>query len=90
MAINGYGTNTISFNATGSGTYNYNGSPGTVTSYSWYQDIYVGYLWPIYYSGSSPMTLKLNFNSDTNGAFSGTLYTNTQVTINGSFTLSAP
>lgn len=90
MAINGYGTNTISFNATGSGTYNYNGSPGTVTSYSWYQDIYVGYLWPIYYSGLSMMTLKLNFNSDTNGAFSGTVYSTTPFSISGSFTLPAP
>jgi cyclophilin family peptidyl-prolyl cis-trans isomerase len=68
----GLGTIAIGFDTVGGGTYTYSGgSPGTVTGYSWTQDIYRGNLWPIYFSGLVPMTLQLNFTNNTAGAFSG-------------------
>lgn len=86
----GIGTITNDFDGDGGGDYFYSGSAGTIDSYSWYQDIYRGYLWPIYYSGLVPMTLKLEFASETNGVFSGTAYSATPFDVSGSFTLLAP
>lgn len=84
----GLGMLTIGFDAAGGGTYNYSGSPGSVTSYTWTQEIYRGRLWPIYYSTLAPMTLRLDFTNATEGAFSGTAYSTTTFSVSGTFTLS--
>jgi hypothetical protein len=88
----GLGTIAIAFDMAGGGTYTYSGgSPGTVTSYSWTQDIYRGNLWPINFSGLVPMTLQLNFTNNTAGAFSGTAYTSpTASAVSGNYTLTTP
>ena len=88
----GSGTIAIAFDTAGGGTYTYSaGSPGTVTSYSWTQDIYRGKLWPIYFSGLVPMTFQLNFTNHTAGTFSGTAYTSPNTTaVSGNYTLIAP
>jgi hypothetical protein len=88
----GLGTIAIVFDAAGGGTYTYSGgSPGTVPSYSWTQDIYRGNLLPIYFSGLFPMTLQLNFTTNTAGAFSGTVYTSPNpTTVSGNYTLTGP
>jgi peptidyl-prolyl cis-trans isomerase A (cyclophilin A) len=93
LVFNGrVGTIAIAFDTSGGGTYTWSlGSPGTVTSYSWTQDIYRGTLWPIYFSGLVPMTLQLNFTNTTAGAFSGTAYTSPNTTaVSGNYTLTAP
>lgn len=71
---NGLGTITNRFNSTGGGTYNYEGDPGTITSYSWSQDVYRGRLWPVYYSSLYPMYLRFDFTNVAGGTFSGTVY----------------
>lgn len=83
-------TNTIVFDTNGGGTYNLPGlGSGTVTSYSWSQDAYRAYLWPIQYSGGlGTMTLQLNFTSGKGGSFTGTYYGSSQLSIAGAFTLS--
>jgi peptidyl-prolyl cis-trans isomerase A (cyclophilin A) len=89
----GVGTIAIAFDTAGGGTYTYSlGSPGTVTSYSWTQDIYRGTLWPIQFSGVVPMTLQLNFTNTTAGTFSGTAYPspNPNVAVSGNYTLTGP
>lgn len=88
----GQGTNTIVFNNAGGGTYNLPGTGnGNVTSYAWLQDPYRGFLWPIQYSGLFPMTLKLDFSSNTNGVFDGTVYyTFYRTNVFGTFKLTAP
>jgi peptidyl-prolyl cis-trans isomerase A (cyclophilin A) len=67
------------FDSAGGGSFNYlaNGvsNNGTIFSYSWFQDPYRGFLWPISYSTLIPdITLTLNFNNGTNGFFTGTVY----------------
>jgi peptidyl-prolyl cis-trans isomerase A (cyclophilin A) len=67
------------FDSAGGGSFNYrvgtNNSNGTVLSYSWFQDPYRGFLWPISYTTLIPdMALTLSFSSGTNGSFTGTLY----------------
>ncbi|HEY5910953.1 MAG TPA: peptidylprolyl isomerase [Verrucomicrobiae bacterium] len=86
----GAGVITLVFDANGGGTYTYPPGPtGTVTSYDWSQEPYRGYLWPIYYSDLVPMTLELDFNSNTAGKFSGTAYTSPfSSSVSGTFTLS--
>ena len=87
----GLGTITISFDGAGGGTYTFTGAiPGTVTTYTWVQDPYRGQLWPIYYSGLNPMTLRLDFASNTNGSFAGTVYSTSTLNVSGSFTLTGP
>ena len=86
-------TITIDFDNAGGGTYTFadqSGSlNGTVDYYSWYQEPYRGAIWPIYYSGIIPMTLRLDFSDDTSGRFSGTAYPSqsSPFAINGLFTL---
>jgi cyclophilin family peptidyl-prolyl cis-trans isomerase len=80
----------IVFDSAGGGTYKFNGTPGTVTSYTWSQDIYRGRLWPIYYSALVPMTLRLDFTGDLVGKLTGTAYTTPSQSVTGTFTLSAP
>ena len=86
------GVVSIQFNSSGGGDFNYNGSPGTVTSYDWTQLPYNGRIWPIIYSAIvPPMTLALNFPTATAGGFTGTVYPNYPFTIgayavSGSFT----
>ena len=85
----GQGTNTIIFNNAGGGSYNLPGAgSGTVTGYTWLQDPYRGFLWPITYSGLNEMTLQLNFSSSTNGAFSGTVYNSIPFSVSGTFSIS--
>lgn len=83
------GTMTIIFDSVGGGTYTYPlySYSGTVTSYSWSQDPYRGYLWPIYFSTLVPLTARLDFASDTGGTFSGTFYGSTPFAVSGSFSL---
>ena len=81
-------TNTVVFDSKGGGTYNLAGtSSGTLTSYTWSQDPYRGFLWPIQYSQLYDMTLQLNFTSPTNGSLSGTYYSSPQIPLSGTFTL---
>jgi len=83
---NGLGTISIAFNSAGTGSYTYSlGGSGTVTNYAWSQDPYRGWLWPIYFSTLSPMTLRLDFASITNGSISGTAYSTTQLPVSGTF-----
>jgi peptidyl-prolyl cis-trans isomerase A (cyclophilin A) len=85
------GTMTIAFDSAGGGNYTFPPySPGSVTSYSWSQDAYRGYLWPIYFSGLVPLTAQLNFSSSTGGTFSGTFYPATPFNVSGTFSLSGP
>ena len=87
----GQGTNTIVFNNTGGGTYNFPGyTPGTLTSYTWSQEPYRGLLWPINYSGLVEMTLQLSFSSNTNGTFTGTAYSTPPFSLSGTFKLTGP
>ncbi len=91
LALNfndGLGQISIVFNASGGGTYQYEGTNGTVNEYTWYQDPYRGFLWPIYFSGLVPMTVQLDFDSDTAGTFAGTAYTSPTLDVGGTFTLS--
>ena len=84
-------TNTIVFNNTGGGTYNFPGTGnGSVTSYTWLQEPYRGRLWPINYSALVEMTLLLNFSSNTNGAFTGTAYSTIPFSVSGTFKLTGP
>ena len=66
----------VAFDSSGGGNFTLlAGGAGTVTGYSWTQDPYRGWLWPIVFSDVVPaMTLTLNFNTATGGAFSGTAY----------------
>ncbi len=85
----GSGVISIAFDAAGGGSYTYSsGSPGTVQSYSWSQEPYRGFLWPIYFSGLVPMTLRLDFDANGGGSFTGTVYTNPSSPVSGKFTLS--
>jgi cyclophilin family peptidyl-prolyl cis-trans isomerase len=81
---------TVVFDGSGGGSYNYNGSAGTVTSYSWNQDPYRGRLQPIYYSGLYPMALHLNFATATSGSFSGTVYDWFNSSVSGTYTITGP
>lgn len=81
---------TVQFDAEGGGTYVYNDEPGTVTSYTWSQEPYRGRLLPIEYSALLPMTLRLDFASETAGSYTGTAYATPPFDINGTFTLTAP
>ena len=83
------GTLTIAFDSSGGGNFGYSlGGAGTVASYSWEQDPYRGWLWPIVFSNLVPaMTLTLNFNTASSGAFSGTAYPNFPYTI-GAYSVS--
>jgi cyclophilin family peptidyl-prolyl cis-trans isomerase len=77
-------TNLVVFDFSGGGTYNVTGfSPGTVTSYTWSQLPYNGYIPLIFYSGAvlPPSTLKLNFKSATSGNLTGTAYFNYPFTL---------
>jgi hypothetical protein len=79
----------VQFDNAGGGTYTYPpGAPGTVTSYAWTQEPYVGRLLPIMYSKLATMTLRLGFDSATAGSFTGTAYTATPFSVSGTFTLS--
>ena len=88
----GQDTIVIVFDSVGGGTYNYNGSPGIVTSYSWNQDPYRGRLQPIYYTEVFPMVLHLDFATSTSGSFSGTVYDwfNNPDPVNGTYTITGP
>jgi cyclophilin family peptidyl-prolyl cis-trans isomerase len=82
------GTLKITFDASGGGTYTFTGqNPGTVTQYTWSQEPYRGNLWPIYFSGLVPMTMRLDFTSATQGKLTGTAYSQLPFAISGTFTL---
>jgi peptidyl-prolyl cis-trans isomerase A (cyclophilin A) len=70
----GQGVLTLMFDGAGTGAYDLNGAPGTITSYTWVQDPYRGRLQPIFYSGLIPMELHFDFDSPTNGTLTGTAY----------------
>jgi hypothetical protein len=88
------GTNTIIFNSSGGGTYNFPGvgtGSGTVKSYTWSQQPYNhGRLFPINFSALSQQTLILTFASPTNGTFTGTVYSFPSFSVSGTFKLSGP
>ena len=83
------GTCIIVFNNTGGGTFKFAGSPGTISSYAWSQDVYRGALYPIVFSAGLPeMTLQMNFSSAKAGKFSGSAYYGPfPVPVSGTFTL---
>ena len=70
------GTNTIVFDSAGGGTYNWDGSPGTLTGYNWLQAPYNGKFLPIGFSApaSAVTTVLMHYNSATAGTFTGTAY----------------
>jgi hypothetical protein len=83
------GTLTITFDSAGGGNYTFPSySPGSVTSYSWTQDPYRGFLWPIYFSGLVPLTAQLDFATNTSGTFTGTFYPMISFAVSGTFSLS--
>jgi peptidyl-prolyl cis-trans isomerase A (cyclophilin A) len=85
------GTMTITFDATGGGNYTFPSvSTNSVTSYSWTQDTYRGWLWPIYFTGLVPLTARLDFAANTSGTFSGTFYSTISFTVSGTFSLMGP
>jgi peptidyl-prolyl cis-trans isomerase A (cyclophilin A) len=85
------GTMTIAFDSAGGGNYTYPPySPGTVMSYSWTQDYFHGWLWPIYLSGGPPLTALLEFASNTSGTYSGTCYDTNPYEVDGHFSLTGP
>jgi hypothetical protein len=92
-------TNALVLNNSGGGTYAFSTSKretgsGTIYSCSWYQDIYNGYIWPLDCSEMYPVTMTLNFTSDTGGNLNGTVYyyypSVAWYNIYGTFTLSGP
>jgi len=91
LALNfndGWGTITITFNATTGGSYTDSlGPPGTVTSYVWRQQPYRGYLSPVNFSGVQSMDLQMNFTSSSAGTIKGQWY---GLPMSGSFTLTGP
>jgi hypothetical protein len=87
------GTLSITFDADGGGTYDYSGTPGTIEEYTWIQEAYRGKLWPILYSNVYPMTLRLDYTSETEGQFIGTVYPPLPLSpspVGGNFTLATP
>ena len=87
----GQGTLILHFDQSGTGTYELNGSPGTILGYNWIQDPYRGRLKPIGYSLLYVMDLHLDFDSAGAGTFKGTVYPNYPSSsgsfpVNGSFT----
>lgn len=84
----GLGTIVINFDKAAGGTYTFGASNGTVSSYGWLQEAYVGRLSPIYYSGLAPMVLRFNFKATTSGKFTGTAYTASPFSVSGTFALS--
>jgi len=80
----GIGTVVMNLDNSGSGSYTYNGTPGTVQGYNWIQDPYRGRFSPILFSGVIPMSLHLDFDTHTTGTFKGTGYPNYPSSI-GSF-----
>jgi peptidyl-prolyl cis-trans isomerase A (cyclophilin A) len=88
LTFSGGAVLTIWFNASGGGPYSFVPyGNGTITSYTYYQDPYRAYLWPIYFSAYYPMTLELDFTSNAGGTFKGTVYATPTVDVSGTFTL---
>lgn len=86
------GTITLQPNASGGGTYTYAATTttsGTIRSYTWAQEPYVGRIWPIEYSNLVPMTLRLNFENANGGTFTGTAYTTPSQSVGGTFIMTA-
>jgi hypothetical protein len=88
MNLGADGTLKLVFSSTGGGTYTLGTSTGTISSYSWIQEPYRGWLYPIYYSSLVPMQIRFDFTSATVGKLSGTAYATVPFAISGSFTLS--
>ena len=89
----GPGLITITFDSSGGGTYTWVGQPsGTVASYTWSQEPYRGFLWPLQLSALVPLTLRLDFTSNTAGTMSGTAYFNdgSSGSVSGTISLSGP
>jgi hypothetical protein len=86
----GLGTLSLALGPDGGGTYDFSGTAGTVTSYTWSQEPYRGRLWPIQYSGLFPMTLRMDFVSAVSGSFTGTVFAATPFSVTGSFSLGSP
>ena len=84
----GLGAIVVNFDKAAAGTYTFGTSNGTITSYSWLQEAYVGRLSPIYYSGLFPMVLRFDFTSALGGKFNGTVYSSSPFSVTGSFSLS--
>jgi peptidyl-prolyl cis-trans isomerase A (cyclophilin A) len=86
---NGNGTIVATFDNGGGGSYTWSlGAAGTITSYSWLQDAYVGRLSPINYSALVTMVLRFDFKAATSGKFTGTAYSSNPFSVSGSFSLS--
>ncbi len=86
----GLGTITVIFNSSGGGSYTDSlGPPGTVTSYTWRQQPFRGFLAPIYYSGLPAMNLRLDFNNSGSGTLGGDWFPYS-LSVSGNFTLTGP
>ncbi|RME94047.1 MAG: peptidylprolyl isomerase [Verrucomicrobia bacterium] len=80
----------VRFDDSGGGSYTLGGDTGTVGGYVWLQEPWRGRLWPIEFSGLVPMTLRLDFSSETAGTYSGTAHAATPFAIEGAFRLEGP
>jgi peptidyl-prolyl cis-trans isomerase A (cyclophilin A) len=69
-----FGQDVVTFNSSGGGTSTYNGSPGTVLGYAWYQGPFNGTFYPLAVEQLLDMELHLNYHTATAGSFTGTLY----------------
>jgi cyclophilin family peptidyl-prolyl cis-trans isomerase len=68
-------TNSVDFDHAGTAFYQtVPASMGASDNYSYYQDIYRAYLYPIYFSGLETMELELNFTNGTGGKVVGSGY----------------
>jgi peptidyl-prolyl cis-trans isomerase A (cyclophilin A) len=54
LAFTSQPTATIVFNNSGGGTFKYAGAQGAVTTYTWSQDVYRAFLWPIEFNAYLP------------------------------------
>jgi cyclophilin family peptidyl-prolyl cis-trans isomerase len=72
----GSGTLAMQFNQTGTGSYTFNGSPGTIIFYSWQQTPHNGRLWPVALAGAldADFTMSLKFTNATSGVMTGKYY----------------
>jgi peptidyl-prolyl cis-trans isomerase A (cyclophilin A) len=72
----GSGTLAMQFNQTGTGSFTFNGSPGTFIFYSWQQTPHIGRLWPVALAGAldADFTMSLKFTNATSGVMTGKYY----------------
>ena len=87
MGLSGTATYQLT-NGVGTCVFSLYGS-STVTSYSWGQSLYGGYLWPVF-SYFPPIGYQLNFTNSISGTFGGKVFDTSTYGIAGTFILSTP